>query len=90
MPMLKLQSELFECQNFVWNFWTSFRVYLVKYSLSFERTYTNKCFVIIDQSWHLQVAFIGNVNNSNERKEFVVELNRVILHKLSFSSSFHS
>ena len=24
--MLKLQSELFDCQNFVWNFWTSFRV----------------------------------------------------------------
>ena len=26
MPMLKLQSELFECQNFIWNFLTSFRV----------------------------------------------------------------
>ena len=26
LPILKLQSELFECQNFVWNFWTSFRV----------------------------------------------------------------
>ena len=26
MTMLKLQSELFECQNFVWNVWTSFRM----------------------------------------------------------------
>ena len=25
--MLKLQSKLFECQNFVWNFGTSVRVY---------------------------------------------------------------
>ena len=26
--MLKLQSELFEYQNFVWNLLTSFRVYI--------------------------------------------------------------
>ena len=30
MPMLKLLSELFECQNFVWNFWTSFRLLKVE------------------------------------------------------------
>ena len=27
--MFELQSELFECQNFVWNFWTSSRVFIV-------------------------------------------------------------
>ena len=27
MDTLKLQSELFEYQTFIWNFWTSFRVY---------------------------------------------------------------
>ena len=32
MPMSKLQLELFECQNFIWNFWISFRVENITYS----------------------------------------------------------
>ena len=62
--MLKPLSELVECQNFVWNFWTSGRVYVAG---SMPHAFMQEDFPVFTQNvhgkyfWPILITFICDV-----------------------------